>query len=189
MNNQALNDKRSLYIPKDFTQIDYPDVNGVLYTNENDEKPIAIGFSGKRSRPDFNYIFRSASQLTEYVNKWIHGLKQRQLRKEADRAERRAFRHTLKVGDILSASWGYEQTNIEFYQVTRIVGKRMIEIRELAQDKYEDGFLQGTTSPVPDRFISSPQRVMVQHGNCIKVHSCAYASLYIGKPLRWSSYH
>lgn len=37
-------------------------------------------------------------------------------------AERRAARsggHSLKVGDILCASWGYEQTNVDYYKVTK----------------------------------------------------------------------
>lgn len=35
-----------------------------------------------------------------------------------------------QVGDILYSSWGYEQTNIDFYQVTK-VGPKAIEIRQI----------------------------------------------------------
>jgi len=37
----------------------------------------------------------------------------------------------IKVGDILKCSWGYEQTNVEFYKVTKIVGACKIEIVEV----------------------------------------------------------
>lgn len=40
--------------------------------------------------------------------------------------------HTLKKGDILVASWGYDQTNVNFFQVTKLVGKTMVAIREIA---------------------------------------------------------
>lgn len=29
----------------------------------------------------------------------------------------------IKPGDILTYSWGYEQTNIDFFQVTRVTAK------------------------------------------------------------------
>lgn len=38
--------------------------------------------------------------------------------------------HSLKVGDILSASWGYEQTNVDFYQVIALKGKTMVTVKE-----------------------------------------------------------
>lgn len=34
------------------------------------------------------------------------------------------FRRSLRVGDILYSSWGWEQTNIDFYQVIAIRGQR-----------------------------------------------------------------
>ena len=40
--------------------------------------------------------------------------------------------HDLKVGDILYSSWGYDQTNIDFYQVTA-VGVHSVKIREIEQ--------------------------------------------------------
>ena len=34
----------------------------------------------------------------------------------------------MKVGDFLYSSWGYDQTNIDFYKVVGLVGKTMVEI-------------------------------------------------------------
>ena len=34
----------------------------------------------------------------------------------------------LKVGDYLYESWGYDQTNIDFYKVTELVGKSSVKI-------------------------------------------------------------
>lgn len=53
------------------------------------------------------------------------------IRQEAERFRRHdeaqekaaaAFRESLRVGDILYSSWGWEQTNIDFYQVVAIRG-------------------------------------------------------------------
>lgn len=37
----------------------------------------------------------------------------------------------VKVGDIFSASWGYEQTNNDFFQVIALVGEKSVRVREV----------------------------------------------------------
>ena len=37
----------------------------------------------------------------------------------------------VKVGDIFSASWGYEQTNNDFFQVIALVGEKSVKVREV----------------------------------------------------------
>ena len=41
--------------------------------------------------------------------------------------------HSITVGSILSRSWGYEQTNVDFYVVTRAT-KTMITFAPIAKD-------------------------------------------------------
>lgn len=36
----------------------------------------------------------------------------------------------VKVGDTFCATWGYEQTNVDFYKVVRVL-KKMVEIQEI----------------------------------------------------------
>lgn len=40
----------------------------------------------------------------------------------------------VKVGDIFVSSWGYEQTNVDFYQVIALVGKHSVRVREVAPE-------------------------------------------------------
>lgn len=37
----------------------------------------------------------------------------------------------VKVGDIFSASWGYDQTNNDFFQVIALVGETSVRVREV----------------------------------------------------------
>lgn len=37
----------------------------------------------------------------------------------------------VKVGDYFSISWGYEQTNVDFFQVIALVGETSVKIREV----------------------------------------------------------
>ena len=48
--------------------------------------------------------------------------------------------HSLKVGDILVASWGYEQTNVDFYQVVALKGKTMVTVKECFLEANETSY-------------------------------------------------
>lgn len=37
----------------------------------------------------------------------------------------------VKVGDVFHASWGYEQTNNNFFQVVELVGESSVRVREV----------------------------------------------------------
>ena len=82
------------------------------------------------------------------------------IRQEAERFRRHdeavarsseEFRRSLRVGDILYSSWGWEQTNIDFYQVIAIRGSA-VDLRQLDQRTTEDSYMCGTTVPLPDVF-------------------------------------
>ncbi len=40
-------------------------------------------------------------------------------------------RYGVQVGDIFSASWGWEQTNVDFFQVVELVGVSSVRVREV----------------------------------------------------------
>lgn len=71
----------------------------------------------------------------EQRNERVATIKARLIEREQEKEERRRFQketpNPAKVGEILISTWGYEQTNVDFYQVTKVTG-RMITIREIA---------------------------------------------------------
>ena len=44
----------------------------------------------------------------------------------------------VKVGDLFYSSWGYEQTNVDFFQVVELVGKTSVRVREVNPPIVED---------------------------------------------------
>ena len=40
-------------------------------------------------------------------------------------------KYGVKVGDFFSATWGYEQTNVDFFQVIALVGESSVRVREV----------------------------------------------------------
>lgn len=90
------------------------------------------------------------------------------IRQEAERFRRHdeavarsseEFRRSLRVGDILYSSWGWEQTNIDFYQVIAIRGSA-VDLRQLDQRTTEDGYMCGTTVPLPGVSRARPIRTV-----------------------------
>ena len=66
-------------------------------------------------------------------------------RKAARRAERKAARAaakvanagiiaSIKVGDVFSMSWGYDQTNVDFFQVVERVGKSSVRVLQVCPE-------------------------------------------------------
>jgi len=60
--------------------------------------------------------------------------------KKAAKAEpvAKANKFGVKVGDLFSASWGYEQTNVDFFQVIALVGDSSVRVREVSPVMIEE---------------------------------------------------
>jgi len=46
-------------------------------------------------------------------------------------AKPEANRYGVQVGDLFSASWGYDQTNVDFFQVIALVGTASVRVRQV----------------------------------------------------------
>ena len=55
----------------------------------------------------------------------------KQPKSESKAKAEQANKYGVKVGDIFSASWGYEQTNNDFFQVVSLVGESSVRVREV----------------------------------------------------------
>ncbi|MGI6234408.1 MAG: hypothetical protein ACOYI6_04035 [Christensenellales bacterium] len=59
--------------------------------------------------------------------------------------------HGVHVGDLFYVSWGYEQTNVDFWQVVELKGKQTAIIRQIYSELVEaTGYMTGTVRPVRD---------------------------------------
>lgn len=195
-----LNFTRDFYIPKTgASKITPKGIDAVIYAYERAGRLGAMGFAGKAQKPTFHYTFKTEERRAQFVSQWIKEQQEAADRKAQRKAEKRAFVHTLKVGDVLRSSWGYDQTNIDFYQVTALIGKNMVEVREICQEATETGYMCGQCVPVPGQFTDKPaMRKRVQEGNRVRMASYRCASPYemkeiapgvkVGNASYWSSY-
>lgn len=115
--------------------------------------------------------------------------------KQAEKAEE--FMKQVKVGDFFYSSWGYEQTNIDFYQVTKKTAKT-VWLRPVSSNVTATGCMTAVETPKRDHFTSNShvssegKRCKMQgYGSRPSVRICDYADAYLwtGKPMRSSSYY
>ena len=131
-----------------FTIFHYTNTAGAL---------CAVAFRGKAIRPAFRYRFGSPALRDTYCRDWADGVMWSQASTVARRAARNQA-HTFVVGDVLMSMWGYEQTNVDYYQVTELHGRTQITLRQIARRSEETASMQGDCTPIPGQFIGEPSR-------------------------------
>ena len=57
-------------------------------------------------------------------------------------------RHSFQIGDILVSSWGYDQTNISFYQVVALNGASMVTVKPCQLQEAEADCVSGMSQRV-----------------------------------------
>lgn len=180
------------YIPKNARCILEHENGSALYTYEIAGKFYAIAFRGTSAKSDFHYSYRTDAQRQEQILRWKAAVEASAQFKAERAAEKAAWSNPLKAGDILYTSWGYDQTNVEFFAVTKVSGRR-IWVREIASDYEATGFMSGKTWPaMPIRFIGDETMHTAQPsgqaGAYIRISECRIAHLETGREHHTSSY-
>jgi len=130
-------------------------------------KLYAIAFAGSAFKASWYYSFRNKEDREKRIAEFFDGIASWKEMRAKAKAERLAAPRDLEVGDVLMASWGYDQTNIDYYEVTKLIGKCMVEMREIAAESEETGFMSGRCVPKPGAFIEGkePIRGMARNGS------------------------
>lgn len=157
----------------------------------------AIAFWGSSGKPLFHYRYRTEPERAERLRMFFKGLAEKAAYKAKLKAERDAAPRGLEVGDILVSSWGYDQTNIDYYEVTRLVGEKQVEIRMIGAMSEAEGMDRGRSVPRPGHFIGEPMIKLAKNGS-VSVRGFTSASkmepvaVVAGKKMYrshyWSSY-
>ena len=168
--------KREYHIPRGSSEIKDTESDAVVYLSERQPgRPIAMGFSGKAQKPAFHISFRSEANRARHIDEFFRARRASLKFKAEQKAERLSQGRGLEVGDVLRSSWGYDQTNIDYYEVTAVIGKRMVEVQEIGSENVEyTGYMTGKSVPRPGAYIGKARRLMAHKGS-VKVSNCAWA--------------
>jgi hypothetical protein len=176
MNN--IQDQR--YIPEGYElSWDDQDLGIQVYYKES---PTIGGlcFVGRAIKPTWHYRFKNAEQRQAEVTKTFERVYSRAKIKAEKKAELASIKHDVKVGDIFLSSWGYDQTNIDYYEVIAVSGKSVTACEIGAHSEGNGLYLQGVSVPQPGAFIGKPFKKLIQYhsatsGPHIKVCSHRHA--------------
>ncbi len=189
------------YIPENSNEMIFDNVNAVVYTREIANAFYAIGYSGKRGKHDFHYKFKNNENMQKYISEWVARLEEIKSYKgkvqEEKKIKRANFKHELKVGDILYTSWGYDQTNIDFYQIVELIGKSTAKIRQIGEKIVgnEQGHsMSATKIAIKDAFLPNEKEMtkricqLYTNDACIRISSFETAFIWDGRPKNYNWY-
>ena len=99
----------------------------------------------------------------------------------------------VKIGDVFYDSWGYEQTNIDFYQVVGLKGKTMVELKPVQKKRKNIGYCSDLVTPIKDKFINGNYKTRLVDGETKSITRRCNGSkygLYVGserlRPTSWN---
>lgn len=186
--------KREYHIPENAEPYDATGTDAAVYTYTMKSGILcALAFVGRAQKPKWKLSFRDETQRAGYISRFLTDRKRTLEANAKWKAEKKADAdapHTFSIGDILSCSWGYDQTNVNFYQVLALSGTQTVTFQELKQEtSIDDGAFSGTCLPLANQFLkgSEPLTRRVAFG-AVKIESYSRATLWNGKPRYWSSY-
>ena len=173
--------KKERYIPAGYVPLVIENAaDVVVYTNNDNGKFSAICFAGKAVNPTWYYLFRSEEAMLAQVTKTINNRIARAAEVAKYKAERLAPTN-LKEGDILYCSWGYDQTQVDFYKVKEVVGNNRIKIVPMTaivakQSTGADYMVAGEEKGTPMLKVANGRQ------NSVKITSYSNAYLWDGQP-------
>jgi len=153
---------------------------------------VCKGYSGKRNYyHDFYYSFTSLERAESFIENYIESLKKKaedKLNHAASKKQRsNTFLEKLEKGMILVTSWGYEQTNVEFFEVIQVKGCS-VYLREISSDLSETGFMSGNALPRKGEYVGEIIKRVVRGGDYVKISESRSAHLWDGRAMYRSWY-
>jgi hypothetical protein len=154
----------------------------VIWTWEMAGKYWAKAFAGKSKKPIWYWAFSSPAGRNRQIEESAVSRRVVLKHKQDQLDARKNYKHPYKEGSILYSSWGYDQTNVDFYQVTKISGA-VITVRPIKSDILDSpgGSRDDRVVALPNAFSGPEIRLRpTSSGVSIKGHR---ASLWDGRPV------
>jgi len=91
-----------------------------------------------------------------------------------------------EVGDILVSMWGYERTNVDFFQVVAAFGKATVSLRRIASEIVAQRPGADTVVPLRDQFLPDDRvdgrRYRLTRNGGVRFDRYRAAGLWNGEP-------
>ena len=146
----------NLIIGKFTFTISTRDINGKSWFIARVDKATPRG-KYRKSKCVYNYRFSKETDRDIWVER-VSAQMRDEITAKAERAQaKKNLVNPYKVGDLFYDSWGYDQTNIDFYQVVRVTQKSCV-VRPIGKVRIEEtGWLSYRVRPRKDHFTGDEQ--------------------------------
>jgi hypothetical protein len=163
---------------------------------------VAAAFRGTAGKPEFHYSFQNEAAMMARITEFTRSVEADMRYRAEERAKIQAMRDSIQVkpGDVFVHVWGYDQTNVDYYQVVEVKAQSVV-IREIAQLVESSGLdMHGMCTPKVGAFVGEPllkRLTYIADGVCIKMsHGTATPlkpiavvdGVQIFEPKRWTNY-
>ncbi|MDF1769851.1 hypothetical protein [Maricaulis sp.] len=175
---------REILAPAGARAIKHKRSPSVVYIYEYSGAPCAVAFNNRQTRPAWRYRFRDDAERARKVAAFFESAERNaDYKKKSTSADNSAF----QVGHILSNTWGYSMTLVDFYEVVGLRGRTIVQLRELKSTVVSgDAGYQGTLMPCPGEYAGEmfERRINGRTGHPgVKISDGqGSASLWDGKP-------
>lgn len=200
MNRQQINIE---YIKKKYSNTQYLeifDLKIISYQDERDRPCMRI-WKGRQQNPFVAYFFQSTERREKSRLHYIQKAEERQNEKEQRKAERKAFIPQVAPGTIFRDSWGWDQTQVDYYQLIEMASTHFAIVKPIQSQTVpgSEGRDYDSVTPIKDSFVENAQPLKVkitscglkdngQTKHCFRVNSYSYALEDSGKPAHRSWY-
>lgn len=119
-------------------------------------KFLTVGKNKGQYKLIHGYFFGTEARREEWINEQMSKIKERikdQIDYKAKKKEATGH-HDFKAGEALYSSWGYDQTNIDFFEIIEVLPKS-VRIRPISQIMVKDsgGFMCENVKPALGSYI------------------------------------
>lgn len=155
---------------------------------ENDIFAVAVWQYRREIKP---YLcgFRTVEEAQKHVEHYQTRSKWEAERKAAAEIEAKEKAAKIQTGTIFYSSWGYDQTNIDFYLCTERKGAS-VTLQPIGSRVVDSNARQMTGKVVanPDELIDEPMKKRINKHGGITLNSFSCCSIWDGQPKSFSSY-
>jgi hypothetical protein len=157
------------------------------FSVNSENKPVARLYKATprakytKEKMVWGYYFKSDEKRLEYANEFlenkINSIKAKEKYKKDKRERELRERESIKVGDVFNCSWGYEQTQQDFYQVVEKPTSSTIIVRPINSKSLEQtSWCSEYVTPIKESFIGENTYKYRLQGDSFKISSFQYAN-------------
>jgi len=147
----------------------------------------AIFYKGRANKPVFHNRFMNVENMKKRILDTISNLMSWEDMKSERKESRKHETDNIQVGDILYNTWGYEQTNVDFYEVVKKEGRKFIMrsiLLKYDSDRSTGNGMAAYVEPIPGAFVNDEEPIVktslnMKHGSLSKYEGrSVYCSWY-----------